>query len=60
MTVAVVHISQMPTDFRSSLDAGPMPRGKWIVEKPECGSQEEQNTPGLWELVINRDIILKK
>lgn len=54
MTVAVVHISQMPPDFHSSLDTAPVHRGKWIVEKPECGLQEKQNTPGLWELVINR------
>jgi len=52
MTVAVVRISRMATDFHSSLDSVPMHRGKWAVEKPECGTQEEQNTPGIWELVI--------
>lgn len=25
-------------------------RGMWTVENPEYGIQEEQNTPGLWEL----------
>lgn len=47
MTIAVVRISQMPTNFNSSLDSVPVHGGKWIVEKPERGTQEEQNTPGL-------------
>lgn len=59
MTIVVVLLSQMPTESGSSLGSVLTHRGKWIVEKPECGTQEEQDTAGLWEPVIKRLNILK-